>query len=185
MISQLDLSSFAEKAISLEESTKDFRPWDKTIIDWEIKYHGYVREEGGPKGFIECHVTVEIKESLIQIKNPKTHKKVTKPGYKLSVFQDVSFEGKGRENNIVYEEEFEKQDLKKAFDVFQRELLNVQGWVEIAESRARIIPKENDVFECIHCGWVTDILSDGITCEGCGKRYWSERFFTVHSTKTS
>jgi hypothetical protein len=184
MISQLDLSSFSEKTVSLAESTKDFRPWDKTVIDWEIKYHGYVREEGGPKGVIECHVTVEIKESAIQIKSPKTHKKFTKPGYKLSIYQDVSFAGKGWENNIVYEEEFEKKDLNKAFDVFQRELLNVQGWVEIAESRARLIPKENDVFECIHCGWVTDIWSDDITCEGCGKRYWSERFFSSHNTKT-
>ena len=185
MISQLDLSSFSEKTVSLAESTKDFRPWDKTVIDWEIKYHGYVREDGGPKGFIEYHVTIEIKESVIQIKSPKTHKKVTKPGYRLSVFQDVSFESKVWENNIVYEEEFEKQDLKKAFDVFRRELLNVQNWVEIAESRARLIPKENDVFECIHCGWVTDIWSDDITCEGCGKRYWSERYFSVQKTKTT
>ena len=72
MIFQLDLSSFSEKTVSLAESTKDFRPWDKTVNDWEIKYHGYVREEGGPKGFIECHVTVEIKESVIQIISPKT-----------------------------------------------------------------------------------------------------------------
>ena len=185
MISQLDLSSFSEKAISLTESTRDFRPWDKTILDWEIKYHGYVREEGGAKGFTECHVTVEIKESVTQIKNPKTRKKATKPGYKLSIFQNVSFEGKEWESYIVYEEEFEKQDLKKAFDVFQRELLNVQGWVEIAESRARLIPKENDLFECIHCGWVTDIWSDDIICEGCGKRYWPERLLSVHNTKTS
>jgi uncharacterized protein with PIN domain len=61
--------------------------------------------------------------------------------------------------------------------VFQREVLNVQNWAEIAESRVRLMPNQNDIFECLHCGWVTDIWSDDITCQGCGKRYWSERMW--------
>ena len=81
------------------------------------------------------------------------------------------------ESYITYEESFQMGQLKKAFDAFQRELLNIQSWIEIAESRARIIPQGNEVFECFHCGWVTDIWSDDITCKGCGKRYWSDRLW--------
>jgi hypothetical protein len=174
---QLELSAFSGKTISMDESTKDFRPWNRTILDWEIEYRGYNRGEDGPEGYIDFHVVVEINEAVIIARNPKTYKKVEKPGYKLSIFQNMAFEGKEWESYVVHEESFEKKKLKKAFDAFQRELMNIQCWVEIGESRARIIPQANDVFECFHCGWVTDIWADDIMCQGCGKRYWSERLW--------
>jgi Zn finger protein HypA/HybF involved in hydrogenase expression len=95
----------------------------------------------------------------------------------MTVIQNIAFDGKECESNIAYEESFQMDQLKNAFDVFQRELLNIQCWVEIAESRARIIPQGNDEFECFHCGWVTDIWTDDIICPGCGKRYWSEMLY--------
>ena len=112
---------------------------------------------------------------LVKIRDPKTRKKVEMPGYRLLATQTVSYEGKEWDSSVVYEECFQKNQLKKAFDAFQREVLNINGWIEIAESRARLMPKRRDVFECPFCGWVTDVWSDDIMCDGCGKRFWSER----------
>ena len=55
-------------------------------------------------------------------RNPKTYKKFETPGYKLTVFQNMAFEGKELESHIVHDESFENRDLKKAIDAFQREL---------------------------------------------------------------
>jgi hypothetical protein len=178
MITQSNLSAFSGKTVSMNELTMGFRPWNKTILDWEIEYQGYSREDNeSEEGLIDFKVIVEIKEALVPAKGPKRHKKFKRQGYILTVIQNMAPGGHEWESYIVYEESFQMDQLKKAFDVFQRELLNIQSWVEIAESRARIIPQGNDVFECFHCGWVTDIWSDDIMCKGCGKRYWSDRLW--------
>jgi len=174
---QLDLSAFAGKTITIDESTQDFRPWDKTILDWEIEYTGYRRDFNEPEGYIEFHVTVEVSEAMVTVRHPKIYKKIQAPGYNLTVFQSMAFEGNEWETFVVHDEQFKKEDLKRAIDAFQRELLNIQSWVEIAESRARIIPQANDLFECMHCGWVTHLWADDIICQGCGKRYWSEKMW--------
>ena len=93
----------------------------------------------------------------------------------------MAFEGMPWESYVVYEECFPQNKLKKAFDVFEREVLNIQSCIRIAESRARVIPMANDVFECPCCGWVTDIWSEDITCNGCGKRFWSETLWSKAS----
>ena len=182
MTTQLDLTTFSEKTIDLAESTKDFRAWNNVILSWEITYVGYSRGDDGPLGYIDFHVYVDIQEAIVKINKPKRRKKGKGPGYRLTVTQNIAFEGKEWETYLVYEESFEKQNLRKSFDAFQRELLNIQTWVEIAESRARIIPMQNDVFECPFCGWVTDIWADDIMCPGCGKRFWSERMWDTEST---
>ncbi len=106
------------------------------------------------QGYIDFHVAVEIVDTLIRVKDKKTGKKVKRPGYTLIVFQNMALEDKEWESYIVNEESFKKDELKKAFDVFQREILNIQNWIEIAESRARLIPTGSAVFECWFCGWV-------------------------------
>ena len=176
-MTQLMLSSFSQKTISMGKSTKNFRPWNNIIFEWDVEYLGYSRGFDEPEGIIEYHVIVEIMEALVKARNPKTNKKIERPGYKLIITQNMVFQGKDWESYIVYEEAFQKDKLKKAFDVFQRELLNIQVWIKIAESRARLIPKGNDVFECSFCGWVTNAWGEDITCEGCGKRYWSEKLW--------
>ena len=174
------LSSFSDKTLSMAESTKGFRPWNKQILDWEIEYCGYSRgENGNHDGYIKFRVLVELSESLVYVRESNSRKKVERPGYKLTVNQNLAFEGKEWECFVVFEESFQKDHLKKAVDVFQRELLNIQGWVEIADSRAKLIPNERDLFECPFCEWVTDIIRDDITCEGCGKRFWSEKLYEL------
>ena len=171
------LSSFSQNTISIGELTKNFRPWNNIIFDWDVKYFGYSRGIDEPEGMIEYRVIVRLMEALVKTKDRKTKKKIERPGYKLIITQNMAFHGKDWESYIVYEEAFQKDKLNKAFDVFQRELLNIQVWIKIAESRARLIPQGNDVFECLSCGWVTDVWSDDITCEGCGKRYWSDKLW--------
>ena len=176
MTSQTMLNRFSQKTISMAEHTKqlDLRPYNNLIYDWEIEYKGYWRgEDDIPEGFVDFHVYVDITEALVTARDKKTHKKLKRPGYKLTVTQNHAFPEMGWESYVVYDEEFKKDQLDKAFDAFQRELLNIQGWIIIAESRAKLIPEGKDVFECMHCGWVTDQLKDDITCIGCGKRYWS------------
>jgi len=178
MTIQQKLSSFTDQGISFAEATKEFRPWNKVVLEWDVEYCGYDRgENSGPEGYVDFHVIVHIVEALVMTRNPKTYKKVKAPGYKLVVTQNMAFKNVPWESFIVYEESFLENQLKKAYDIFKREILNIQGWIEIAESRARIIPKANDVFECHCCGWVTDTWNDDILCQGCGKRYWSERLW--------
>lgn len=177
------LSSFTKKTISMDESTKGFRQWNNLILDWEVEYRGYSREDGEPEGYVEFYVIVEITEALVKVIKPKTCKKVERSGYKLIVAQNMAFEGTECDSYIVYEESFIKDRLKRAFDVFHREVLNIQRWIRIAESRARLIPNRADVFECQFCGWATNVWMDDITCEGCGKRFWSDKLWKRNSIK--
>jgi hypothetical protein len=178
MTEQLILSSFSQKTISFSEATKGLRPWNNLMLDWEVEYQGFSNGEmGEPQGYIDFHVAVEIVEALIRVKDQKTKKKIDRAGYKLIVLQNMALEGKEWESYIVYDEPFKKDEIKKAFDVFQREILNIQSWVEIAESRARLIPSGKAIFECWFCGWVTDKFNDDITCFGCGKRFWSDKLW--------
>ena len=179
MTEQLMLSSFSTKTISMDDSTKGFRPWNNNVFDWEVEYQGYYREEGKHEGYVDFHVLVDIREALVKVrKDNKTYRKIEVPGYKLIITQKMALAGRERESYVVYEEAFQKEKLGKAFDVFSREVLNIQGWIKIAESRVRLIPDKSEVFECVFCGWVTDVWSDDILCEGCGKRYWSDRLWT-------
>lgn len=172
------LSSFSTKTISMDVSTKAFRPWNNNIFDWEVEYQGYYREEDEHEGYVDFYVLADIREALVKMrKDKKTYRKIEVPGYKLIITQKMALAGREWESYVVYEEVFPKKQLRKAFDVFMRELLNIQGWIEIAESRARLMPDQADVFECDFCGWVTDIWTDDILCEGCGKRYWSDKLW--------
>lgn len=177
MTTQQTLAGFSDKSIPIGESTSDFRPWNRVILNWDIDYQGYQRDGEGEEGYLDFQVCVVIRESLVRVKDPQTGKKKEKPGYGLTVFQSVASNGRELDSQVVYEEHFQMGEFPKAFDAFQREVLNVQTWVEIAESRAQLMPNQNDVFECLHCGWVTDTWSDDIICEGCGKRYWSEKLW--------
>lgn len=173
MPEQLMLSSFSAKTISLDEATKDFRPWNNKIFDWEVEYQGYSQGEDEVEGYIEFHIVAEIKEALVKTRKGKSHKKVEVPGYVVLITQNMVFESGEKESYVAYEESFTKTELKKAFDVFMLELLEIQTWIKIAESRSLLIPVKADVFECHCCGWVTDKWADDICCEGCGKRFWS------------
>jgi hypothetical protein len=155
----------------------DFRPWNRVVLDWTIDYQGYQRDEQR-EGHVDFHVRVVIREALVRLKGTQTQKKRKMPGYSLTIFQVIAFDGDLRDPQVVFEELFRADELPKAVDAFQQQVLNVQTWVEIAESRARVMWNQNDVFECFHCGWVTDIWSDEITCEGCGKRYRAERMWS-------
>lgn len=179
---QPPLSSFVTKWISMDEAMKDFRPWNEIILDRDVKYQGYQRnKEGQPEGYIDFHVIAKIVEAVVDVKvkrnGRKTPKKVKRPGYKLVVTQNVALPEMERITHILYEESFTENLLKKAFDVFQGEVTYLQSCIEIAESRAKLIPNRRDIFECPFCGWVTDEWSDDITCEGCGKRFWSQRLW--------
>lgn len=178
MSEQQTLEGFSQKTIPLSELTSDFRAWNRCLLDWDIEYQGYEREGEGEPGYVDFSVRVEIREALVMAKNPQTHKKTERPGYKLTVTQGMSFNGLVIDPQIVHEESFQIDQLGKAFDAFQEELLQIQAWIEIAESRARLIPNQNDVFECLQCGWVTDIWSDDLMCQGCGRRYWSQRLWS-------
>jgi hypothetical protein len=183
MTTQQTLAGFSEKTRSVSNSMSGFRAWNRVILEWDIDYHGHHRNEDRD-WHVDFHVRVFIKEAMIRLKDPLTRKKKEMPGYSLIVFHSMALDGAQPDSEIVYEEPFRINQLPKAFDAFQQEVLNVQSWVEIAESRARLMPKQNDLFECFHCGWVTDIWSEDILCEGCGKRYRSERVWgeeTSHS----
>jgi len=184
MTNQPMLSEFTKETVSMDAFTLGFRPWNQVILDWGVDYTGYTREEGQNEGYLGFHILVELKEALVRGREEKTSKKVPRPGYMLTVTQEMTFEDGKTEQYIIHEESFPKDECKKAVDAFQRELLIIQTWIEIAESRARIMPQHNDVFECPWCGWVTDIVSDDITCQGCGKRYWSERMWKGNRERT-
>jgi len=177
MAEQLMLSSFSTKTISMDESTKGFRPWNNKVLEWDVKYQGYQMEKGIER-YVDFHVLAQIREALVKLrKDSSSYKKIEVPGYKLTITQEIAIGGREWESGVVYEEAFPKDQLRKSFDVFRREVMNIQGWIEIAESRARIIPNKADAFECTWCGWATDVWADDILCKGCGKRYWSDRLW--------
>jgi len=113
----------------------------------------------------------------VTARDKKTYKKVKKPGYKVEIFQNVALPGQEWETYQCYEESFSKNKLDQAYDAFQREVLNIQTWIEVAESRAKLMPEGKAVFECMNCGWVTNQERDDIVCPGCGRRYWSEKLW--------
>jgi hypothetical protein len=178
------LTGFEKKSVSMGEFNRQsgFRRWNNLIYFWDVKYQGYQRaEDGGKEGYVHFHVKTEIIEALVKSKIRKGRKKVMLPGYKFIIIQDMVFPGNNREKLVAYEQSFQKNQLRDAFDVFQREIMNIQAWIRIAESRARFIPKKMDVFECPFCGWVTDSCNDDISCCGCGKRFWSEKLWNGFS----
>lgn len=127
------------------------------------------------------HVKAEIVEALVKCKVKKGRKKVMVQGYQFIIIQDMVSPGNNREKLIAYEQLFQKNQLREAFDVFQREIMNIQAWIRIAESRARFIHKKIDMCEYPFCRWVTDSWKDDISCGGCGKRFWSEKMWNGFS----
>lgn len=152
------------------------------IFQWDVEYMGYSRPDDdnpdAPTGYIDFHVIVTLKEKLISVRDKKTYKKVKRPGYRFQTVMSYALPDSGWETYLQYENEFPKDQLNKAIDTIQNELLNIQDWIETAESRADLIPKGKDVFECMFCGWVTDTWADDITCSGCGKRFWSDKLLS-------
>jgi hypothetical protein len=172
------LTGFTKKAISLAQYNREhgIRGWNNLVYDWDVEFIGYQRsDDDSPQGYIKFHVIAEIVEVLVITRDKKNYKKTKVPGYKLTITQNMALPGHVCESLIVYEEDFMKNQFSKAIDAFQRELLNIQSWIEIAESRADLVPKNKDVFECPFCGWVKDSWQDDITCYGCGKRFWSKK----------
>jgi len=174
------LTGFTKKAISLGQYNKQhgIRRWNSLVYDWDVEFTGYQRsDDDRPQGYIKFHVIIEIIEALVNTRDKKTYKKTKVPGYKLTITQNMALPENDWESFIVYEEDFMKNQIHNAIDAFQRELLNIQSWIEVAESRAELIPKDKDVFECPFCGWVKDSRQDDISCYGCGKRFWSEKLW--------
>jgi len=59
----------------------------------------------------------------VSARKEKTYKKVKRPGYKLTVIQEMTFEDGEKERYTIHEESLTKDQINKAFDVFQREIL--------------------------------------------------------------
>ena len=179
-MTQTMLTGFYQKGTEMDVYSKEVesRRYNNLIFDWDIEYQGYQRKEVDiPEGYVDFHVIIEIVEAIVTVRDKKTYKKGKKPGYKLTVSQAIAYPEEEWESFIIYDEQFKKEQLNKAFDVCQGEILNIQNWITIAESRASLIPKKKDVFECMFCGWVTDQMGDDITCHGCGKRFWSDKMW--------
>jgi hypothetical protein len=175
------LTGFTRKTNSMggHGKQREIQAYNNLVFDWDIDYQGYQRNDGDiPEGYIDFHLVIEIVEAIIKVRDEKTNKKVKRPGYKLTAYQNIVYPERQWQSYIIYDEEFKKEHLNKAFDVFQREVLNVQDWIAIAESRACLIPENKEAFECMFCGWVTDRMADDITCHGCGKRFWSEKIWS-------
>ena len=158
---------------------EDFRLWDRTIIDWDVEFQGYASgdDDDALPGYIDFHLIVHVFEAYVSARDPKTYKKIEVPGYMVVVTQNVALPGEDWESWTIFDEGYKKKDLPKAIDVFQRELLNAQTIILVAESRAKLVPTGKAVFECPFCGWVTDSEDDDTTCMGCGKRFWSEKMW--------
>ncbi|MFO7881177.1 MAG: hypothetical protein R6U52_01400 [Kosmotogaceae bacterium] len=186
-MTQSMLSSFADKHISLDEHNQQsgFRRWNSLIYDWEVEYQDYIRPDenwhDAPEGYVETHVIVEITEALVTARDKK-YKKVKRPGYKLTVTQNRLLPGDEQEweSYTTLEEEYQKDKLNNCFSAFQRELLNIQIWIAVAESRAKLLPTNSETFECPFCGWATNTTSHDISCIGCGKRFWDSELFKPH-----
>ena len=110
MTIQLDLCAFGGKTISVADWTQDFRPWNRVVLDWEIEYSGYARGDENPKGYVHYHVIVELTEALVLVRKPKTYKKIERPGYKLTVTQNIDalHEAAGTRRHIHMHGELER-----------------------------------------------------------------------------
>jgi len=70
MTNQLMLGAFCQKTIPVSEATKDLRPYNRVVLDWAVDYRGFSRAEfDEPQGYIDFHIFVSIKESLIRIRD--------------------------------------------------------------------------------------------------------------------
>jgi hypothetical protein len=157
----------------------DFRLWDRVISDWDVEFQGYASgdDDDATPGYVDFHLVIQVFEAYVSARGQKTYKKVMVPGYKVVVTENVAFPGEDWETWTIFEEGFKKKDLPKAIDVFRRELLNAQGIILVAKSRAKLIPAGKTAFECPFCGWATDSDDDDTMCLGCGKRFWSEKMW--------
>ncbi len=184
MTEQLMLSAFSAKTIAMDQSNEGFRPWNNKALVWNLAYRGYFDEgDGGIHGLMDFFVEVELREAVIKVRSKTSarNKKVERPGYRLTITQSFIIhqgEESAPETFIAYQEDFALHEKRKAVDVFAREIMNIQGWAMIAESRALFIPSGRAVFECPFCGWVTDSWNRDICCDGCGKRFWSKEMWS-------
>ncbi len=178
MTEQMMLSAYSQKTITMDQSIDGFRRWNRKIVDWDIDYRGYSTENGGD--FIDFHVAVELREAIVKVRVEKGagKKKVDRAGYRLTVFQAFVIGENEPEGFICSQEDFALYQKAKAVDVFEREIMNIQNWVMIAELRSELIPAAKAVFECPFCGWVTDTWSPDISCMGCGKRFWAKEMWS-------
>jgi hypothetical protein len=177
-MSQLMLHSFKEKEISVEKATEDLKPYNNVILDWEIECKDFMSEDiGSDEGkIIKRHIKVVMKESLVKARNEKG-KRIEVPGYKVFSVEDV-YDDKDRlvDGFISLSEDFKEKDKKKATDCFMEYILTIQNWIMIAESRAKSKPDNKQQFECLNCGWCSEVPLEETefkdTCLGCGRRYW-------------
>jgi hypothetical protein len=63
------------------KSMPDFRPWNRVVLDWDIHYQGYQRDEQR-EGHLNFHVRVVLREA--SARDPQTGKKREMPGYSLA-----------------------------------------------------------------------------------------------------
>lgn len=183
-MSQLMLSAFGKKTIPLSEYTKDFKPYNTIVLEWDIEYQDYCSEwqpMDMPEGVYDFRAAVVVKEALIKVRDMsvKSYKKKEVPGYKV-VTEYSMLDPAGAW--LVYdghEKDFSKEELKKATDFFMEMVLRIEQWLCVPESRVKLIPAKKAEFECFNCGWVTDKWKDEIICEGCGKRFWSQKMWGV------
>jgi hypothetical protein len=182
MAEQLMLSSFGKKTTTLSEVTTDLQPWNNVIYDWDIEFWGYGGGEfSEQEGHIQYTVNICIKEALVKLIDKKKKKRVEQPGYIVEGNADMlQPEGSSIEFD-VYHKVYPKKDLAQAYDSFMDAVLVVQGMITIAESRAALIPIGKVVFECPFCGWCYDKDEDDTSCQGCGKRFWSEKLLRGES----
>jgi hypothetical protein len=170
------LDSFSQSEISVDEVTKDFKPYNNTILAWEIEIEDYWQDEEERGELISRTIEITVKEALVKIKNDKG-KKVEVPGYLVLISEDMYKSGGILIDGFIQaSEEFKKQDFKKAVDCYIRYMLDVQDWIFIADSRAALKPERKEQFECPFCGWCSEIPLEETefkdTCLGCGKRFW-------------
>ena len=135
------LTTFYQKGPAMNGHSKQIesRRYNNLVFDWEIEYQGYQRKKAdNSEGYVDFHVIIKIVEAIITARDEKTYKKVKKPGYKLTVSQAIAYSEKDWELYIIYNEKFKKEQLNKAFDLCTREILNIQNWITIAESRANL-----------------------------------------------
>ena len=64
------------------KSMSDFRPWNRVILDWDIGYQGYQRDDQR-EGPVDFQVRVVLREAMVRLKDPQTGKKRQMPGYRF------------------------------------------------------------------------------------------------------
>jgi len=179
-VAQIKLTNFEKKTISPNALWQRDQEADlaSRLLDWVVCYNGYKRadfHEEESEGVVKFTVRVMLEQAFIRTWDKRLRKRTTKPGYRIVMCQLVVFPD--GDKITLPDEVIQEVGLRykaRAVDAFTREIMNVQCWITIAESRARLIPKKRDWFECPFCGWVTDEESSDVMCQGCGKRFWME-----------